>query len=67
MKMARPSNFVDYQWFRATLGKCEGQAGYNPVADYDGVRCVGYSDYGFGISTTRHMAVDSARNRREQT
>ena len=29
-------NFVDYQWFRATLGKCEGQAGYNPVADYDG-------------------------------
>ena len=36
---------TDYLWFRATLGKCEGQAGYNSAADYDGDKCVTYSDY----------------------
>jgi fibronectin type 3 domain-containing protein len=35
----------DYQAFRSTLGKCKGQQGYNPDADYDGDRCVTFADY----------------------
>ncbi len=35
----------DYEIFRLTLAKCEGEEGYNPDADYDGDGCVTYTDY----------------------
>ncbi|HDP24151.1 MAG TPA: PASTA domain-containing protein [Deltaproteobacteria bacterium] len=35
----------DYTIFMATLGKCEGDTGYNAEADYDGDRCITYEDY----------------------
>jgi hypothetical protein len=35
----------DYTAFRATLGKCDGDVGYNPEADYDGDGCVSITDY----------------------
>jgi len=35
----------DYQLFRSTLGKCEGEASYATDADYDGDGCITYADY----------------------
>ena len=35
----------DYEVFRATLGKIEGDLGYNSDADYDGDKRITYSDY----------------------
>ncbi len=35
----------DYTVFRSTLGKCVGQTGFIPTADYDGDGCVTYADY----------------------
>ncbi len=35
----------DYLLFKASLGKCSGQAGFNAEADYDGDGCVTLSDY----------------------
>lgn len=38
---------TDAGLFRSQLGKCGGQAGFNPEADYDKSGCIGYSDYRF--------------------
>lgn len=38
-------NAADYTAFRSTLGKCTGDAGFIPEADYDGDGCVTYADY----------------------
>ena len=35
----------DFSVFRATLGKCDGDAGYEHLADYDDDGCISYSDY----------------------
>jgi hypothetical protein len=35
----------DYQIFRSTLGKCEGQTDYLSEADYDDDGCITYADY----------------------
>ncbi|MGD8908028.1 MAG: C1 family peptidase, partial [Chromatiales bacterium] len=35
----------DYQVLKAALGLCEGDAGYEALADYDGDSCITYSDY----------------------
>lgn len=35
----------DYQLFRSTLGKCEGEMSYVSDADYDGDSCITYADY----------------------
>ena len=35
----------DYLEFRKTLGKCEGDTGFNSEADYDEDGCVSYRDY----------------------
>lgn len=35
----------DYNLFIATFGKCVGQTGYNPKADYDGDGCITFVDY----------------------
>jgi hypothetical protein len=36
---------ADYQELRKTLGKCEGDTGFNSEADYDFDGCVSYRDY----------------------
>jgi len=36
---------ADYNKFRSSLGKCNGQLGFIPAADYDGDGCVTYADY----------------------
>ncbi len=36
---------ADYAVFKASLGKCSGQNGFNAEADYDGDGCVTLSDY----------------------
>jgi hypothetical protein len=36
---------ADYAVFKASLGRCSGQPGFNPDADYDGDGCVTLSDY----------------------
>jgi hypothetical protein len=38
-------DMADYAVFKASLGKCLGQTGFNPEADYDGDGCVTLSDY----------------------
>ena len=38
-------DFADYSIFRLSLGKCDGQGGYNPDADYDGDGCISYADF----------------------
>jgi len=35
----------DYNLFRSTLGKCEGDASFISSADYDGDGCITYGDY----------------------
>ena len=35
----------DYQIFRSSLGKCEGDVGFISEADYDKDGCVTYLDY----------------------
>ena len=35
----------DYSEFRKTLGKCDGDTGFNSKADYDQDGCVSYLDY----------------------
>lgn len=35
----------DFDILRAALGKCQGAAGYEPKADYDGDNCVNFIDY----------------------
>lgn len=36
---------ADYTIFRSSLGKCTGDSGFLPDADYDGDGCVTYADY----------------------
>ncbi len=38
-------DMADFQLFLATFGKCEGQAGYNPKANFDSDTCVTFVDY----------------------
>ena len=35
----------DYQELRKTLGKCEGDSGFNSIADYDEDGCISFRDY----------------------
>jgi rubredoxin len=41
----RDIDTVDYSLFKVTYGKCEGNAAFNPAADYDGDNCVTLLDY----------------------
>jgi hypothetical protein len=36
---------VDYSRLRASYGKCQGDAGFQPLADFNGDNCVTISDY----------------------
>ncbi|RKY95825.1 MAG: hypothetical protein DRQ06_02830, partial [Candidatus Hydrothermota bacterium] len=38
-------DFDDYQVFRSSLGRCDGDTGFIQEADYDGDGCVTYADY----------------------
>lgn len=38
-------DIADYYVFRLTLGKCEGETGFNADADYDDDGCITYNDY----------------------
>ncbi|MCA9499227.1 MAG: hypothetical protein R3B83_10595 [Nitrospirales bacterium] len=38
-------DMTDFQAFQATFGKCEGQAGYNPKANFDSDTCITFVDY----------------------
>ena len=35
----------DFQLFQSTFGKCEGQAGYIPKANFDDDTCITFVDY----------------------
>jgi len=43
----------DYNLFRTTLGKCEGDASFIPSADYDGDACITYGDYSIWLGYYR--------------
>ncbi len=38
-------NYSDFMIFRSTLGKCDGDTGFMPEADYDSDGCITYADY----------------------
>ncbi len=38
-------NYSDFMIFRSTLGKCDGDTGFMPEADYDSDGCITYTDY----------------------
>ena len=38
-------DMTDFQAFQGTFGKCEGQVGYNPKANFDSDTCITFVDY----------------------
>jgi len=48
-------DMADFQAFQATFGRCEGQPGYNPKANFDSDTCITFVDYQtwYGLFTSQ--------------